>query len=54
MPLPAVTSSCFVNAAIWALASMSCDSRDDLVEVLLLGVTGTRGGITEGVKNVVG
>jgi hypothetical protein len=49
-----VTSSCFVNAAIWAFASISWDSRLDLDEVLLLGVVGTRGGIAEGVKNVVG
>lgn len=53
-PLPPVTSSCFVNAAICAFASMSWDSRADLDEVLLLGVVGTRGGITEGVENVVG
>ena len=49
-----MTSSCFVNAAIWAFASMSWASRVDLDEVLLLGVVGTRGGITEGVENVVG
>jgi hypothetical protein len=30
MPFPPVTSSCFVNAAIWALASMSWASAEEV------------------------
>ena len=51
-PLPPVTSSCFVNAAIWAFASRSCASME-VVDDMGGGGGGTTGGTTGGMMEGV-